>query len=89
MMYFPSSTRQILLLSIPVLILSMSLDITAQYPRRDASSLKPQATTPDVRFASGQSALKIPIELSKNIILLQAQVNDSRPLWFILDTGAN
>jgi predicted aspartyl protease len=41
------------------------------------------------QFASGQSALKIPFELSNNLVLLQAQVNDSQPLWFIFDTGAN
>lgn len=89
MMYFPRSNRQVLLLSILVLILSMPLHITAQYPRRGASVRKPQAHAPGVRFASGQSALKIPIEISNNIIILQTQVNDSRPLWFIFDTGAN
>jgi predicted aspartyl protease len=41
------------------------------------------------QFASGQSALKIPFELSNNLVLLQGQVNDSQPLWFIFDTGAN
>jgi hypothetical protein len=41
------------------------------------------------QFASGQSALKIPFELSNNLVLLQTQVNDSQPLWFIFDTGAN
>jgi hypothetical protein len=41
------------------------------------------------QFASGQSALKIPFELSNNLVLLQSQVNDSQPLWFIFDTGAN
>lgn len=33
--------------------------------------------------------MKIPFDLSNNLILLQVQVNDSQPLWFILDTGSS
>lgn len=43
---------------------------------------------PDVRFASGKSALNIPFKLLNNHIYLQVSVNDAEPLWFILDTGA-
>jgi hypothetical protein len=67
----------------------MPLLTAAQRPKRGASAGRPQSNPPSVRFASGQSALKIPFELSNNIILVQSQVNDSRPLWFIFDTGAN
>lgn len=42
----------------------------------------------DVRFASGKSALNIPFKLLNNHIYLHVSVNDSEPLWFILDTGA-
>lgn len=42
----------------------------------------------DVRFASGKSALKIPFRLYNNHIYLSVGVKDSKPLWFILDTGA-
>src|SRR5215211_4459642 len=42
----------------------------------------------DVRFASGNSALKIPFELYNNHIYLQVGVNGSKPLSFLLDTGA-
>ena len=35
----------------------------------------------------GTSALRIPFELSSNIIFLQIRVNNSQPLWFVLDTG--
>ena len=31
----------------------------------------------------------IPFEISGNLIFLQVRVNDSAPLWFILDTGAS
>lgn len=42
----------------------------------------------DVRFESGSSALKIPFRLWNNHIFIQTGVNDSKPLWFLLDTGA-
>jgi len=53
------------------------------------SARKSQNPVLSFQFASGQSALKIPFELSNNLILVQAQLNDSQPLWFIFDTGAN
>jgi hypothetical protein len=40
-----------------------------------------------VRFASGRSTLKIPLEIDNNIILMQVRVNRSKPLKFIFDTG--
>jgi len=46
-------------------------------------------TAPLTRFASGTSALRIPFELSSNVIFLQVRVNGSQSLWFVLDTGAS
>ena len=43
---------------------------------------------PDVRFASGSSALNIPFKIFNNHIYLQISVNNAKPLWFLLDTGA-
>ena len=51
-------------------------------------SISSYAASPDIRFSSGKSALKIPFELHNNQIYLQITVNDSKPAWFILDTGA-
>ncbi|MFN2480714.1 MAG: aspartyl protease family protein [Pyrinomonadaceae bacterium] len=48
-----------------------------------------QATAPRHRFAKGRSALKIPIELVNNLVFVRTRVNNSAPLWFILDTGAS
>lgn len=45
-------------------------------------------TSPDLKFASGQSARRIPFEFVGKHIYLRARVNDSQPLWFLLDTGA-
>lgn len=46
------------------------------------------ASADDIRFTSGESALKIPFELYNNHIYLQVGVNGSKPLSFIFDTGA-
>jgi len=43
----------------------------------------------DMRFASGTSALAIPFDLHGNNIYLSVSVNESRPLSFLLDTGAS
>ena len=41
----------------------------------------------DFRLTSGRSAHNIPFELYMNLIFLQVRVNDSKTLWFNLDTG--
>src|SRR5258706_5712519 len=43
---------------------------------------------PEVRFATGRASGPIPFELAGNHIYVRARVNDSRSLWFLLDTGA-
>lgn len=50
---------------------------------------RPSEGTDDVRFASGNQASDIPIELAGVHIFLQGTINDSDPLWFVLDTGAS
>jgi Aspartyl protease/PDZ domain len=44
---------------------------------------------PDHKFYSESKRAVIPFDLYKNQIFVPMQVNGSRPLWFILDTGAN
>src|SRR5205814_1336220 len=43
----------------------------------------------DMRLTQGNSALRIPFKRNNNFILVQGRINDSAPLWFILDTGAS
>ena len=45
-------------------------------------------TASELQFASGQSARRIPFEFVGNHIYLRARVNNSEPLWFLLDSGA-
>src|SRR5688500_4740244 len=49
----------------------------------------PPAFCTDARFSAGKSALAIPFELDDNLIYVRVSVNGSRPLSFILDTGAH
>lgn len=49
---------------------------------------RPSENADDVRFASGNAARDIPIDVNGVHIFVQGSVNDSEPLWFVLDTGA-
>jgi len=75
--------------SLLIFLLSLCIQVGAQHAGRNKIARNPSPRPPKVRFISGSSSLKIPFELSINLILLQARVNDSAPLWFILDTGAS
>ena len=70
------------MLSIPLMLMR----VNGQPLQRD--SPVPQQPTPATGFVAGTSALRIPFELSSNVIFLHVRVNGSEPLWFILDTGA-
>lgn len=77
------------LLCILLLISSTSWIVEGQRLRKNPPVRKPPRSVQKVRFASGNSALKIPFELFGNLILMQVTVNNSDPLRFILDTGAD
>lgn len=77
---------QSLSFSILVFLLSMFVQADAQSRKNKAAQIA--SPTLQVRFVSGTSSLEIPFELSGNLVLLQAKVNDSAPHWFIFDTGA-
>ena len=89
MRYYDCPVTRIILLSVWALIFLAPLSATAQQPRRSTSQGRPQNPVPSFRFASGQSALKIPFELSKNLILVKVRVNASPPLWFIFGGGSS
>lgn len=54
----------------------------------NAQELEKSVSSADLQFASGQRASRIRFERVGNFVYLHARVNDSEPLWFLLDTGA-
>lgn len=80
---------RVLIFAVWVLSLSTFSQANAQQPGRGAAARKSERHAPKVRFTSGKSALKIPLELDGNIIFLRVSVNNSKPLKFIFDTGAS
>ncbi len=81
-------TASATLLLIATLLLLPSL-ASAKTARGRADARRTQSRSPEFRFDTDRAALKIPFELYANVILLRARVNNSAPLWFLLDTGAN
>jgi hypothetical protein len=88
MKQYVRAVAPIWVLTVCASLLFVTSHVTAQVPKRGESAQKPQTATPTVRFASGNSALKIPLEIDNNIILMRVSVNGSKPLKFIFDTGA-
>jgi hypothetical protein len=63
-------------------------DVTALGPLEAPRFERPADGPSDVRFASGDRALGIPFNFDNDHIMVEARVNDSQPLWFLVDTGA-
>lgn len=61
----------------------------AQGARGGGAVPKARRGAAGVRFESGRSALKIPLDIDNSIIRVEVRVNGSRPLKFIFDTGAS
>jgi predicted aspartyl protease len=84
--YFSKTARMLTLI---VWVLVISLNVAAQQSRKGATARKSQRRVPTARFASGKSALSIPLEIDNSIILVRVRVNNSKPLKFNFDTGAS
>ncbi len=50
---------------------------------------RPGEAADDIQFTAGNAARDIPLDLNGVHIFLQGGLNDSEPLWFLLDTGAS
>lgn len=59
------------------------------FSQTEAQQSRKTPVVSEVRFDTGNSARNIPFELHNNHIYLQVKVNNSKPLSFILDTGAS
>jgi hypothetical protein len=78
-----------LIISLFLLTLSAPSTAAAQPTRGRAGARRAAKPAPEFRFDSDRAAVRIPFELYANVILFRARVNNSAPLWFLLDTGAN
>ncbi|HEV8138540.1 MAG TPA: aspartyl protease family protein [Pyrinomonadaceae bacterium] len=80
-----SSRRSLLTVSLLIAACLTNVSVRAAQRR----SQKPSTQSgPAHKFSSGSSAHAIRFELINSLVLVQARVNNSDPLWFIFDTGA-
>jgi predicted aspartyl protease len=70
-----------------VVSLSCCAPLHAQRAASARKAALPLSTV--ARFDRGPRAIRIPLEIDNNIILLGVRVNGSKPLKFIFDTGAS
>jgi predicted aspartyl protease len=80
---------RIAILVVGAVAFSTSLQANAQQSPAVGTGQNAQLAGSRGRFTSGDNALKIPLEIDNNIILMRVSVNGSRPLKFIFDTGAS
>src|SRR5438309_7518892 len=69
-------------------VLLCPVSLRAQQTTRRPPVQKSLSPLAKARFDLGNSALRIPLEIDNNLILLRVNVNGSKPLKFIFDTGA-
>lgn len=74
--------------SLLIFLLLTFVQVNAQRPGKNRVRRSVSQPVMKARFVSGESSLRVPFESSRNLVLMQASVNDSAPLWFIFDTGA-
>ncbi|HXC71280.1 MAG TPA: retropepsin-like aspartic protease [Pyrinomonadaceae bacterium] len=53
------------------------------------SFMRPRPAAPDFRFTNRQNSSRMHLERVDNAIFVQARINNSPLLWFVLDTGAS
>lgn len=64
----------------------VSVIVSAQTPQDELRM--PDMRLPDVRFPAGKKFIEIPFEVESNLMVIPVSVNGSRPLRYVLDTGA-
>jgi hypothetical protein len=67
--------------------LSVSIPFTGALPGAGESPAGQPAPAPAVRFDAGGQALNIPFDDDFGLVFVKVRVNDSRPAWFLLDSG--
>ena len=64
----------------------VSATVSAQIAQPERQTL--DMRLPSVSFPAGKSFVEVPFEISGNWMLIPVSINGSRPLRFVLDTGA-
>ncbi|MBA2733180.1 MAG: aspartyl protease family protein [Acidobacteria bacterium] len=62
--------------------------VSAQTPQGERRRM-PDVRLPSVTFPAGKSVIEIPFEVEGNWMVIPVSVNGSRPLRFVLDSGAS
>jgi ketosteroid isomerase-like protein/predicted aspartyl protease len=86
------SSKAILSLTYIVLVLvSGNSFVTGQTPQIERRPVRqmPDMRLPSVTFPAGKSFIEVPFEVAGNWMVIPVSVNGSRPLRFVLDTGAS
>jgi ketosteroid isomerase-like protein len=75
---------------IVLVLVSGSLFVTGQTTQIERRPVRqmPGVSLPSVTFPAGKSFIEVPFEVAGNWMVIPASVNGSRPLRFVLDTGA-
>jgi hypothetical protein len=69
-----------------ILTSSIRLPILA---RQITNNFLTRQKSPSSHASSDKSAIKVPFDLYGNNILVQVNINNSRPIWFVFDSGAS
>ncbi len=64
----------------------VSVTVTAQTPQ--IQGRMPATQLPKLNFPAGKSVVEMPFEVEGNWMLIPVSINGSRPMRFVLDTGA-
>lgn len=84
-MFFRSGfCKSVLVIALSIGFVSETVSAQIAQPERLASDMR----LPSVSFPAGKSFVEVPFEISGNWIVIPVSINGSRPLRFILDTGA-
>lgn len=82
--------KTILLSAFAVSILfSIGFRVSAQIPQAGGGgNPRREMSLPKLKFPAGKSSVEVPFEIEGNWMVIPVSVNGSRPLRFVLDTGA-
>src|SRR5205085_11317428 len=60
--------------------------VSAQTPQLERRT--PNMPLPELHFPEGKTVVEVPFDVERNLMVIPLSINGSRPLRFVLDTGA-